>query len=161
MCTAQGSARPVFNRPFIVDTDYSRLGIGATLSQTDEQARELPVAFASRALHGAEMNYSTTEGELLAIVWAVTVRFRPYLYGGPTFLVRVDHNPLVWLHQKTNLTGRLARWHIRLMEFNFRVEYRPGCVHSNVDPLSRNPVAQLPWEEASDLEDMPAYVAPD
>ncbi|GAQ92084.1 putative retrotransposon protein [Klebsormidium nitens] len=161
ICAAQGLARPDFNKPFILDTDYSRLGIGATLSQLDGADRELPVAFASRALHGAEANYSTTDGELLAIVWAVTVRFRSYLYGGPTFLVRVDHSPLVWLHQQTNLTGRLARWHIRLMEFNFRVEYRPGRVHSNVDPLSRNPVAQLPWEEASDLEDMPAYVAPD
>jgi hypothetical protein len=56
---------------------------------------ERPIAFASRALHGAEANYSTTDGELLALVWAITIRFRSYLYGGPTFVARVDHNPLV------------------------------------------------------------------
>jgi hypothetical protein len=117
---------------------------------------------ASRALHGAEANYSTINGELLALVWATTIRFRSYLYGGPTFVARVDHNPLVWLHQQVNLQGRLARWHICLMEFNFTVEHRAGRAHSNVDPLSRNPVATLPWEvEAGGLDDFPKSAAPE
>jgi hypothetical protein len=144
ICKTQGLSRPDFNLPFQLDTGYSRIGIGATLSQLNAEGLELPIAFASRALHGAEANHSTTDGELLALVWAITFRFRSYLYGGPTFTVRVDHNPLVWLHQQTNLTGRLARWHIRLMEYNFKVVYRAGRAHSNVDLLSRNPVANLP-----------------
>jgi hypothetical protein len=160
ICDAQGLVRPNFNPPFLLDTDYSRIGIGATLSQLDAAGVELPVAFASRALHGAEANYSTTDGELLATVWAITVRFRPYLYGGPIFTVRVDHNPLVWLHQQQALTDRLARWHIRLMEFNFVVVYRAGRAHSNADPLSRNPVATLPWEVEADELDLPEYAAP-
>jgi hypothetical protein len=160
LCRMQGLTRPDFNKPFLLDTDYSRIGIGATLSQVNEAQEERPIAFASRALHGAEANYSTTDGELLALVWAITVRFRSYLYGGPTFVARVDHNPLVWLHQQVNLQGRLARWHIRLMEFNFTVEHRAGRAHSNVDPLSRNPVAALPWEiKAGELDDFPESAA--
>jgi hypothetical protein len=101
-----------------------------------------------------------TDGELLALVWAITIRFCSYLYGGPTFMAQVDHNPLVWLHQEVNLQGRLARWHIRLMEFNFTVEHRAGRAHSNVDPLLRNPVATLPWEiEAGELNDFPESAA--
>ena len=95
------------------------------------------------------------------MVWAITDKFRSYLFGGPTFTVRVDHNPLVWLHQQTGLTGRLARWHCKLLEFNFTVVYRPGRLHSNVDPLSRNPVATLPWERDDDPDDLPSYAAPD
>jgi hypothetical protein len=86
LCHTQGLIRPDFNKPFLLDTDYSRIGIGATLSQVNDSNEERPIAFASRALHGAEANYSTTDGELLALVWAITVRFRSYLYGGPTFV---------------------------------------------------------------------------
>jgi hypothetical protein len=162
LCQMQGLTRPDFNKPFLLDTDYSRIGIGATLSQVNEAHEERPIAFASRALHGAEANYSTTDGELLALVCAITVRFRSYLYGGPTFVARVDHNPLVWLHQQVNLHGRLARWHIRLMEFNFTLEHCAGRAHSNVDPLSRNPVAALPWEiEAGEVDDFPESAAPE
>ena len=157
---AQALTRPDFAKPFLLDTDYSKIGIGATLSQLDQEGRERPVAFASRALHGAEENYSVTDGELLALIWAITHKFRSYLFGGPTFTVRVDHNPLVWLHQQTALTGRLARWHCKLLEFNFKVVYRPGRLHSNVDPLSRNPVATLPWENDTEADELPSYAAP-
>ena len=163
LCSSPVLARPDPARPFIVDTDYSTDGIGATLSQIGEDGREHPTAFASRALHGAETNYSTTDGELLAIVWAVTVKFRPYLYGGPTFTCRVDHNPLVYLHQQRNLTGRLARWHMRLMEYNFTVVHRAGLIHSNVDPLSRHPVRETPednWDDLPTYASFPVHALP-
>jgi hypothetical protein len=108
LCQTRGLTRPDFNKPFLLDTDYSRIGIGATLSQVNDLHEERSIAFASRALHGAEANYSTTAGELLALVWAITIRFCLYLYGGPTFVARVNHNPLVWLHEQVNLQGRLA-----------------------------------------------------
>ena len=156
LCSSPILIRPDPAIPFIVDTDYSTDGIGATLSQRGADGQEHPVAFASRSLHGAEVNYSTTDGELLALVWAVTVKFRPYLFGGPTFTCRVDHNPLVYLHQQRNLTGRLARWHMKLMEYNFTVVHRPGLVHSNVDPLSRHPIQDTP---ADNWDDLPAYAS--
>lgn len=151
--------RPDFEKPFIIDTDFSYEGIGATISQIGEDGKEHPIAFASKALQAAEKNYSVTDGELLAIVWAVTVKFRPYLYGHHLqFLIRTDHNPLVWLQSQKNLSGRLARWQIKLMEYNFRVEHRPGKVHSNVDPLSRHPDPTQPSQTTDQLDDLPDHV---
>jgi hypothetical protein len=159
LCSAPILIRPDFDKPFILDTDFSYNGIGATLSQIGSDGKEHPIAFASKSLQPAEQNYSVTDGELLAIVWAVTVRFRPYLYGHHhQFLIRTDHNPLVWLQSQKNLSGRLARWQMKLMEYNFRVEHRAGKVHSNVDPLSRHPAPTQPHESAAEIEQLPDYV---
>jgi hypothetical protein len=81
---------PNFQQPFCLHTDRSTIAVGAVLSQIDpEDNIEYPVAFASRALTSAEANYSATEGELLAIVWA-THKFRVYLHGNK-FTIYCDH----------------------------------------------------------------------
>ena len=67
------------------------MGIGAVLSQ-GTIGKDLPVAYASRSLNKAEINYTTSEKELLAIVWA-TKYFRPYLYGRK-FKILTDYKPL-------------------------------------------------------------------
>jgi hypothetical protein len=70
---------PYFTREFILTTDASNEGLGAILSQ-GEIEKDLPIAYASKNLNKAERNYSTSEKELLAIVWGVK-HYRPYLYG--------------------------------------------------------------------------------
>ena len=64
--------------------------------------------------------------------------FRPYLYGRKFTLV-TDHRPLVWLHGLKDPASRLARWRIKLREYEYDSAYKPGRVNSNVDALSRNP----------------------
>jgi hypothetical protein len=151
LCLAPILIRPDFDKPFLLDTDFSYNGIGATLSQLGDDGKEHPIAYASKSLQGAEANYSVTDGKLLAIVWTVTVRFRPYLYGHHLqFTIRTDHNPLVWLWTQRNLSGRLARWQIKLMEYNFTVVHRSGKTHSNVDPLSRHPDPTQPTNQAQE-----------
>ncbi|CAI7758131.1 unnamed protein product [Closterium sp. NIES-53] len=122
--------------PFVLYTDWRSVGMGAVLSQLEE-GQEKVVAFASRTCNPAEANYSSYEGEGLAAVWAVG-HFRVYLQGRHFTLV-TDHQPLLWLMQNQTLTGRNARWAMKLQEYDFTVKHRPGRTMQHVDGLSRNP----------------------
>ena len=77
----------------------------------------------------------STEGELLALVFAVT-KFHRFIAGTP-FTVVVDNAALQYLQASKSTNNKLARWAIRLSQYDFRVKYRPGTTHGNVDGLSR------------------------
>lgn len=131
---------PDFSKPFVVTTDASGTAIGAILSQ-GPIGKDRPISYASRVLNDAEKNYSTIEKELLAIVYAVK-HFRPYLYG-KRFILVTDHKPLSWLHKAKDPTSRLARWKIKLAEYDYEIVYKAGKTNVNADALSRNPVEQI------------------
>lgn len=140
-------ARPDFDRPFMVDTDYSSSGLGAVVSQLDVAGYERVIAYASRSNNKAEANYSSYEGECLAVVWAVS-HFRPYLYGR-RFTLITDHQPLRWLMTNNKLSGKLARWAMLLQEYDFEVVHKAGMCHQNANTLSRSPVGSTEdWTEA-------------
>ncbi|KAJ8381238.1 hypothetical protein SKAU_G00020160 [Synaphobranchus kaupii] len=100
-------AYPDAQRPFIVDTDASNTGVGAVLSQEDEDGERV-VAYYSRALRKAKRNYCVTRRELLAVVRALH-HFRPYLQGSH-FLLCTDHASLTWLLNLKDPEGQVARW---------------------------------------------------
>jgi hypothetical protein len=85
---------PDFSKEFILTTDASNTGLGAVLSQ-GPMGKDLPVAYSSQSLNKAGINYTTSEKELLAIMWA-TRYFRHYLYGRH-FKIVTDHKPLTWI----------------------------------------------------------------
>ena len=77
----------------------------------------------------------STEGELLALVFAVT-KFHRFI-AGTSFTVVVDNAALQYLQLAKSTNNKLARWAICLSSYDFRVKYRPGAMHGNVDGLSR------------------------
>jgi len=123
LCTAPVLAYPNFNLPFILTTDASKLAVAAVLSQVQDGA-ERPIAYASREKNTADRNYSTTEAEMLALVWAAKY-FRCYLYGKRS-VVRTDHSALTYMRNFAYSNCRLLRWSFKLSELDFVVEHRPG-----------------------------------
>jgi hypothetical protein len=126
---------PDFSQPFIVACDASTKAVGAVLSQL-RNGEERPIAFCSRQLNSAESKYSTTELELLAFLFA-TKQFRCYLYGR-RFTVYTDHRALKWLLNLQDPSWRLTRWAMKLSEYDYTVEHRPGTKMRHADALSRN-----------------------
>lgn len=125
---------PDFTKEFNLTTDASNVAIGAVLSQGPINA-DKPICYASRTLNESEINYSTIEKELLAIVWA-TKYFRPYLFGRK-FKILTDHKPLQWMVNMKEPNSRLTRWRLRLSEYDFTVTYKKGKSNTNADALSR------------------------
>jgi len=134
LCSNQVLIFPDFHKEFIVSTDASGTAVGAILSQNTEDG-ERPVAYASRQLNAAERNYSTTERELLAVIFA-TKQFRCYLLG-KKFQLITDHAALKWMLSLRDPSSRLTRWALRLSEFDYEVVHKPGRKHTNADALSR------------------------
>ena len=145
---------PVLHRPdpnglFVMQTDASGVGLGAVLLQ-EVEGQERVIEFASRVLTPAEQNYSVTERECLAVIWAIQ-KFRPYIEAYE-FKVVTDHSSLRWLCQMKNPTSRLARWVLELQGHHFTVEHRKGALNHVADALSRlyedeegSEVAAMSW----------------
>jgi hypothetical protein len=128
---------PDFTKGFILYTDASTKGLGAVLSQQQANGKEGVIAYASRSLNKAEENYSITDLECLAIVWAVKY-FQHYLCLQP-FKIVTDHSALKWLQTCKIPTGRRARWIMDLQQYDFEIQHRPGKSNANADALSRLP----------------------
>ena len=128
-------AFPDFSKTFILETDASGTGLGAVLSQNQEDDRPKPLCFASRTLQSHEKNYGVSELEALAVVWAVK-HFRVYLYGHRCE-VYTDHEALLSLLNTPHPSGKLARWGLALQELDLSIHYRPGKLNQSADSLSR------------------------
>lgn len=128
-----------FSLPFRVYVDASLEGLGAVLSQVQE-GHERVIAYASRSLHPAERNdknYSSFKLELLGLKWAITEKFKDYLWGAEVEIF-TDNNPLVHL-DTANLGATEQRWAAQLANFKYKIKYRPGSRNGNADALSRLP----------------------
>ena len=129
---------PDFDRPFIVQTDASGVGLGAVLLQEVDGFRR-PVAYISRKLVPRERRYSAVELECLAIKWALD-SLRYHLLGRP-FHLETDHRALQWLERMRDTNSRVTRWYLSLQPYRFTVTYRPGATNRVADFLSHIPEA--------------------
>jgi hypothetical protein len=124
---------PDFTKGLILTTDASSEGIGVVLSQV-EIGKYLPISYASRNVNNADRNYSTSEKELLAIVWGIK-HFRPCLYVRK-FTIASDCKPLMNMNIK-GPGSRLLRCRIKLAEYDYEIVYKKGALNTNADALSR------------------------
>ena len=115
--------------------DASDFALGVELSQFDDCGELRPIFYGSRHLSKAERNYSATARETLAVVFGCEY-FREYLQGRK-FVIRSDHNPLVWLRGMKEPKRPYSGWIMRLEQFDYKIEYRAGKDHCNADFNSR------------------------
>jgi len=108
---------------FVLYTDTSQNMIGAELSQMQDGI-DRNIGYASNVLGSTQMKYSTTRKELLAIVF-FTRHFRHYFLGRQ-FVIRTDHNSLIWLLNFKNMEEQLARWIAKLAQYNMIIQHRSG-----------------------------------
>lgn len=126
---------PDFTRPFFVQTDASDFGIGAVLSQVHDDGEKV-ISYLSRSLTTNERKFSTVEKECLSVLYAIE-RFRPYIEGSK-FTVITDNYSLKWLNSIKDPVGRIARWAVRLQQYDFEIQHRRGKEHVVPDTLSRS-----------------------
>ncbi|MBW0561067.1 hypothetical protein O181_100782, partial [Austropuccinia psidii MF-1] len=116
-------------------TNASDYALGAVLSQVSDSGKH-PIAFNSRKLIPAELNYEIHDKELLGIIWALK-RWRAFLLSlSSPFEVLTDHSSLQYFMTSKVLTRRQAHWDEFLFEFNFSITYHPGRLATLPDALS-------------------------
>ena len=127
-----------YNKPFLLETDASKDGLGAVLLQKGDDGKYHPIAYQSKALTKSERNYHSSKLEFLVLKWAVTEHFKEYLqYSSEPFLIRTDNNPLTYMMMTPNLNATGHHWVGALANYNFNIEYLKGHDNSTTDVLSR------------------------
>jgi len=151
---------PDFSKDFVLETDASKQGLGAILSQFQDDSRLYPLAYTSRSLSPSERNYAITELEILAIVWVMT-HFRYHLYGHRV-TVYTDHAAVKAVLGVPNLDGKHARWWNKVHCCGIRevnIVYRAKQNNGHADALSRQPVLPPPVEDESAKEVQVALIS--
>ncbi|GKB60236.1 reverse transcriptase domain-containing protein [Tanacetum coccineum] len=125
---------PDWNLPFELMCDASDFAIGAVLGQRKTKHFQ-PIHYASKTMTEAQIHYTTTEKEMLAVVYAFE-KFRPYLVLSKS-IVYTDHSALKYLLSKQDAKPRLLRWVLLLQEFDIIIRDKKGTENLAADHLSR------------------------
>ncbi|GJX14241.1 reverse transcriptase domain-containing protein [Tanacetum coccineum] len=124
---------PDWNLPFKLMCDASDFAIGAVLGQRKTKHFQ-PIHYASKTMTEAQIHYTTTEKEMLVVVYAFE-KFRPYLVLSKS-IVYTDHSALKYLKNKQDSKPRLLRWVLLLQEFDIIIRDKKGSENLAVDHLS-------------------------
>ncbi|GJS52269.1 reverse transcriptase domain-containing protein [Tanacetum coccineum] len=139
---------PDWNLPFELMCDASDFAIGAVLGQRKMKHFQ-PIHYASKTMTEAQIHYTTTEKEMLAVVYAFE-KFRPYLVLSKS-IVYTDHSALKYLMNKQDAKPRLLRWVLLLQEFDITIRDKKGSENLVADHLSR---LENPYKDVLENKDI-------
>ncbi|GJU89434.1 reverse transcriptase domain-containing protein [Tanacetum coccineum] len=142
---------PDWNLPFELMCDASDYAIGAVLGQRKTKHFQ-PIHYASKTMTEAQIHYTTTEKEMLAVVYAFE-KFQPYLVLSKS-IVYTDHSALKYLMNKQDAKPRLLRWVLLLQEFDIIILDKKGSKNLATDHLSR---LENPHKDVLENKDINEY----
>src|SRR6266851_5511546 len=146
MCAKPVLQQPDFEKVFYLQTDASAYGVGAVLSQEEglmtsnspnAKPRRHPIVYYSNTFTPTEQNYDIYKREFLGVVKALE-HWHPYLiWMEQPFIIETNHKNLTYWKAPKKLTGRTARWHEKLQDYNFKITHISGKTNTPADALSR------------------------
>ena len=124
---------PSWTKQFDIRTDASNKGLGAILMQEAEGTLFI-ISYISKKLNKSEQNYSTSEKECLAIVWAIK-KFKNYIHG-TEFIIETDHDSLQYLDKAKFINPKIMRWPMILQQYRFIIRAIKGSQNHAADYLN-------------------------
>ncbi len=137
VCISPILISPNWEFQFHVHIDGSQLVVGAMFAQNPTGKFDQSVMYTSKLLNSIERNYTTTEREALAMVYALQ-KIKHYLLGNQ-FVFYVDHMAFVYLVSRPQVFSKLARWLLLFFQYDFKIVYKLGRSHLMASALSRLP----------------------
>ena len=129
-----------FDKPFLLEMDASRRGLGALPPQKQVDGRYHPIAYTSCVMNETKQRYHSNKQEFLTLKWAVTEQFHEYLLpcgkNRDEFVVCTDNNPLTYIFSSAKLDAAGQHWVTCLASYNFSLEYQKGKYNTVADFLS-------------------------
>ena len=142
-------AKPDWNREFEIMCGASYFEMGAVLGQKDEKLFKA-IYYARKTFNEAQANYSITEKEMLAIVFACE-KFRPYILQSHV-IIHTDHAAIKYLMAMKEAKPRLIRWVLLLQEFDLEIKEKKGSDNVIANHLSRVEKATVQEERREIVE---------
>lgn len=150
-------SHPDINKEFFLQTDASEFAIGGHLYQYKDNGEKAAIMFMSRTLQPAEQRFTTTEKELLAIIYCL--QKARYIILGTKLTIITDNHALTFLKTCKLLNNRLARWILSIQEYNFKITHCKGSENITADTLSRISLNTKPQSEGTPMELTVLYIS--
>ena len=138
MCSRLVLAHPDPEKVFYLQTDASTKGVGVVLTQEVDQSKKRKlIAYYSATFSPTKENYNIYKKEFLAVLKALKNWRAHLIWTKKPFIIETDHKNLTYWKEPKKLMGRMAQWHKKLQDYNFKIVHIARKTNGPVDALSR------------------------